>query len=143
MGLSITDQEIIDQYPRLTQREAAQIYDLALQINLGAPLSADNRLILEKYEGRGNQYSSGKIDEGLVHQFYTPYIIAKKMWDLAVHYGFVGGNICEPSFGTGRFFKFAPQNASLFGFDLDEMNFKIASALYPEAKLYHQEFETA
>lgn len=141
--INSSDQQIIDNYPKLTKKEAANNYETVMNIDYSKPLSAANRKSLEQYEGRGNVYDTEKLDEGLVHQFYTPYIVTKKMWDLAAHYGFKGGNVCEPSCGTGRFFKFAPEKTKFFGFDLDETNIKIASALYPDATLYKQEFETA
>ncbi len=139
----LTDEEIIAAYPKLSNKESAANYKSVMDIDLNSPLNKADRLILEQYEGRGNQYDTGKVDEGLVHQFYTPYIITKKMWDLAKHYGFTGGNVLEPSLGTGRFFKFAPKDTSLYGFDLDEKNILISKALYPNANLYFQEFETA
>ncbi len=144
MPISEIDQSIISSYPKLNPAAAKAIYDRALQIIANPPkeLTAADKVILEKYEGRGNNYQAGKIDEGLVHQFYTPYILCKKAYDLAVHYGFTGGKVLEPSCGTGRFFKYLP-GADLYGFDLDETNIKIASLLYPEAKFYKQEFETA
>lgn len=139
-----TDNEIIEAYPKLSKNQAYDFYHRTLEIlKAGGPQSADQRLTLEKYEGRGSMTGTGKIDEGLVHQFYTPYIVTKKMYDLAAFYGFRGGDICEPSCGTGRFFKFAPAGSRFTGFDLDETNFEIAKALYPQATLYKQEFETA
>lgn len=142
---SIIDQQIIDNYPKLSTKESLANYNESIEIinAYQSSLLPKQRLVLEKYEGRGNQYNAGKIDEGLVHQFYTPYIVTKKMWDLATYYGFNGGNVLEPSCGTGRFFKFAPKNTTLYGFDLDEINIKIAKALYPNATFYKQEFETA
>lgn len=148
MPVSEIDQNIIASYPKLNPAAASAIYDQTLEIITEPPkeLTPDQRLILEKYEGRGNNYTAGKIDEGLVHQFYTPYIVCKKAVDLAKHYGFKGGNVLEPACGTGRFFKYLKSDSDpveLYGFDLDEANVKIASLLYPDAKIYKQEFETA
>lgn len=140
-----SDLEILQIYKPLSKSEALVNYTAVLELLSNPPtqLTDAQRLQLEKYEGRGNQYSSGKIDEGLVHQFYTPYVLVKKAYDLAFKYGFTGGNICEPSCGTGRFFKFAPQGSILTGFDLDASNIEIAKFLYPNATFYQQEFETA
>lgn len=138
------DQEILSIYAKLSKADAAKVYQRTLEIvKNNEPLTPENRLILEKYEGRGSVLNTGKIDEGLVHQFYTPYIICKKMYDLAQFYGFRPGRILEPSCGTGRFFKFAPAGSELVGFDLDETNIEIAKKLYPKATFYKQEFETA
>lgn len=138
------DQGIMKTYAKLSKNEAANVYQRTLEIiRNNEPLTAENRLILEKYEGRGSVLNTGKVDEGLVHQFYTPYIVGKKMYDLAQFYGFRTGRILEPSCGTGRFFKFAPVGSELIGFDLDETNIQIAKKLYPGATFYKQEFETA
>lgn len=143
-GFAISDNGILADYPKLSKKEAYEVYNRVLQIiKDDEALTPENRLILEKYEGRGSVLNTGKIDEGVLHQFYTPYIVSKKMYDLARFYGFETGNICEPSCGTGRFFKYAPAGCNLTGFDLDETNIKIAQKLYPTATLYKQEFETA
>lgn len=144
MPISAADQQILNDNPRLTPAQAQSIYAQVTAFDLSLPLTPADRLLLEKYEGRGNNYQAGaKVDEGLVHQFYTPYILCKKAYDLAAHYGFTGGAITEPSCGTGRFFKFAQAGSTLTGFDVDKTNARIASALYPQATIYHQEFETA
>lgn len=137
------DQQIIANYPKLSKSQTIEIYNKTLEIIKSGTITEADKSILEKYEGRGSLVESGIVDEGMVHQFYTPYIVCKKMWDLAKHYGFSGGKVLEPSAGTGRFFKFAPAGTELHGFDLDETNIKIASALYPQASFHKQEFETA
>lgn len=143
-GAALSDQQIIQDYPRLTSAKATANYKLTLDIlATDEALSSENRKILEQYEGRGGRLDTGKVDESLVHQFYTPYIVCKKMFDLAAHYGFTGGNILEPACGTGRFFKFAPAGSVLTGFDLEQTNIKIATKLYANAALHQQSFETA
>lgn len=142
--LAMTDKQIMEKYPVPTKSEAERIYNESLTIiKAGGPKNDQEKYTLERYEGRGSMINTGKIDEGLLHQFYTPYVITKKMYELASHYGFNGGNILEPSCGSGRFFKFAPANSNLYGFDLDETNIEIVKALYPNVKSYKQEFETA
>ena len=138
------DNEIMVRYPRLTKQQVRNVYEQVNAILQNSEnINAQNRYILEQYEGLGSQTQTGIIDKGLLHQFYTPYIIAKKSYDLATHYGFKGGVIIEPSMGTGRFFKYAPSNSTLIGFDPDGKNVEIARLLYPDATIYQQEFETA
>lgn len=141
---ALTDLEIIYEYPRLTLGQASAIYDRTHEIlSRQLPLTPENVKTLEQYEGRGGRVDTGIIDESIVHQFYTPYLICKKMFDLARHYGFKGGTILEPACGTGRFFKFAPSGSQLIGFDLEKTNIDIAKRLYPSVTFYQQAFETA
>lgn len=139
------DDEIMAKYPRLTKQQVRNIYEQVSAILASGKdiVSEKERYILEQYEGLGSQTQTGIVDKGLLHQFYTPYIIAKKSYQLAEYYGFKGGVIVEPSMGTGRFFKFAPEGSTCIGFDPDEKNIQIAKLLYPDATIYKQEFETA
>lgn len=139
----LTDAQIMEIYPKLSKTQlihnSAQVETILSQ----SEFSAKDKYMLELYEGLGSQTQTGIIDKGLLHQFYTPYILAKKVFDLANKYGFTGGNILETSMGTGRFFKFAPANSKLFGFDPDKKNFEIVKILYPSAETYNEAFETA
>ena len=139
----MTDSEIISKYPRLTKSQVIEIYKQTNEILVSERLTGNDRYVIEQYEGLGSQTQTGKVDKGLLHQFYTPYVITKKMWDLAEHYGFKGGNVLEPAVGTGRFFKFVPKDTNLYAFDPDPVNAKILRKLYPGVTLYEKEFETA
>lgn len=141
------DQEILARYPKLTKQ---QVKDTAIKVEkiLTQPSTTEaDKYILEQYEGFGSQTHLNLTKEeqkGLLHQFYTPYIFVKKMMDIAVKYGFPkGGTILEPSMGTGRFFKYAPEGSSYIGFDPDKKNIEIAKRLYPDATIYNEAFETA
>lgn len=139
------DNKILERYPKLTKSEIVNVYNQVEAILGKEQYTDEDKYILEKYEGLGSQTATGVIDKGLLHQFYTPYIIAKKMWDLAFVYGVPKENpiVIEPSMGTGRFFKYAPEGSTCIGFDPDKKNVEIAKILYPNITVYEQEFETA
>lgn len=146
--VSENDTKIISDYPKLTKSRTTEIYHQVAKIvdSSKTKLSAEEKYALEMYEGLGSQITVGVIDKGLLHQFYTPYVICKKVYEIAEHYGVNLNskiNILEPAMGTGRFFKFAPKTANLFGFDPDATNFKIANLLYPNITAHQTEFETA
>lgn len=70
--------------------------------------------------------------------FYTPPEIAAVVNEALVQFGFKGGNILEPSMGTGHFFGTMPEplkGSSLFGVEKDSISGRIAKLLYPEAKI--------
>jgi len=143
-----SDNKIISDYPKLTKSRTTEIYYQVAKIvdSSKTKLSPDEKYLLETYEGLGSQTTVGVTDKGLLHQFYTPYVLCKKVYEIAEHYGINLNekiNVLEPAMGTGRFFKFAPKNANLFGFDPDATNFKIANLLYPNVTSYQTEFETA
>jgi hypothetical protein len=98
---------------------------------------------LSLYEGKGGQAANGEKGEGLLYEFYTPTWVVELMWQLARFHGYRNGSILEPSFATGRFFKEAPDESLVTGFEIDPVSFRIAQLLYPKAKLYNQYFETA
>ncbi len=139
------DGEILSRYPKLSKTEIVNVYNQVEAILGKEEYTAEDKYILEKYEGLGSQTATGIIDKGLLHQFYTPYIIAKKMWELGFIYGVPTENpiVIEPSMGTGRFFKYAPAGSTCIGFDPDKKNVEIAKILYPDITVYQQEFETA
>ncbi len=153
--LSISDEKIMNEYPSPTKKQAIELAEktkeiLSRKFVLDSLIPVDNtltneeRLILERYEGLGS--IKGIVDRGILHQYYTPFILAKKMWELAYLYGIPTDqkiSVIEPSAGTGRFFKFAPENSELIGFDTDKINNQITKLLYPNVLLNNIEFETA
>lgn len=102
-----------------------------------------DKALMRLYTGAGGKAKEGATGEGLLYEFYTPEWLAIKMWELAYAYGYDGGAVLEPSCGTGVFFETAPADVPLVGFESSEYSSTIAKALYPEAKVYNQYFETA
>lgn len=94
----------------------------------------------DKYEGTDK--GTGKL-----YEFFTPIQVVEKMWALAYHYGFKGGNILEPAIGSGRMLDFAPVGSTVTGFEINPENYKVAmdrlkkSEKFSNIWLYDQPFE--
>lgn len=98
------------------------------------------KVAVAENEGKGGDYSTSK---GL-DQYFTPSWICELMWDIAFLHGFKeNGTVFEPSVGNGRFLEFAPKQANVTGFEIDNEALSEAKAKYPKANLFNQYFETA
>lgn len=76
--------------------------------------------------------------------FYTPSVIAAAVGNALVQFGFQGGNVLEPSMGTGHFFGTMPEQlrgSRLFGVEKDSISGRIAKLLYPQADIQVKGFE--
>lgn len=116
----------------------------AMQVLSGLPEMSISDIL--KYEGKGGKGKEVGSDAGILTQFFTPDWIIDLMWRLVVHYGFKGGNVLEPSCGTGRFMYQVSKEIPIkkfYAFERDEELAKMAKVLVPEAEIYGQYFETA
>lgn len=109
-----------------------------------ADLQKSNQEILA-YEGKGSKGKDFGVDKGILYQYFTPDWLIELMWKLCIHHGFEGGNVLEPSCGTGRFMYYSPKDLNIYftAFELEEMLANNARQLCPEAIIYHGGFETA
>ena len=86
------------------------------------------------------------IEMSSLTAYYTSPEIATAMWDKIVESGFKGGNILDPSMGTGIFFETMPEdikkNSTLYGIELDTITGAIAKHLHQDATVLVQGFET-
>ena len=76
--------------------------------------------------------------------FYTPPEVAAVIHEALRGFGFNGGNVLEPSMGTGHFFGTMPEQlrgSRLFGVEKDSISGRIAKLLYPQAKIQIKGFE--
>ena len=76
--------------------------------------------------------------------FYTPPVVAAAVGEALVQFGFQGGNVLEPSMGTGHFFGTMPEQlrgSRLFGVEKDSISGRIAKLLYPQAEIQVKGFE--
>ncbi len=105
--------------------------------------SKDDIAYIQKYEGAGGQGSKGASGEGLLYEFYTPGYICELMYKLAIHYGYDGEYVLEPSLATGRIIKPFPDKSKVVGFEINPITKRIAEITYPEATIYEGYFETA
>ncbi len=76
--------------------------------------------------------------------FYTPPEVAASIGLSLMQFGFRGGNVLEPSMGTGNFFGTLPSpllGSSLYGVELDSLSGRIAGQLYQNADISITGFE--
>ncbi len=139
-------------------------------INLKKEATDEERKVLAKYVGWGglaqafdehnaawqNEYKELKDvlnDEeyaaakgSVLNAHYTSKTVIDGIYKALERFGVKGNNrILEPAMGTGNFFGFMPQEiadgAKLYGVELDRVTGKIATKLYPQAKIQIKGFE--
>ena len=130
----------------------------------------DEKKVLAKYVGWGglaqafdehntawqNEYKELKdvLDDeeyaaakgSVLNAHYTSKTVIDGIYNALTRFGVKGNNrILEPAMGTGNFFGFMPQEivdgAKLYGVELDRVTGKIATKLYPQAKIQIKGFE--
>jgi len=104
-------------------------------------LTIEEKNFLTYYSGYGGLEKFGASGKGLLYEYFTPSLIAKKMWALAYKHGFEEGMVLEPSCGIGEFIKYAPEQALVTGYEINATSAKIAKILYPEANIVLEPFE--
>ena len=109
------------------------------KINRFAKERDELKSLVTKEEYRAMEMSS-------LTAYYTSPEIATAMWDKIVESGFKGGNILDPSMGTGIFFETMPEdikkNSTLYGIELDTITGAIAKHLHQDGTVLVQGFET-
>lgn len=139
-------------------------------INSQKEATDDEKKVLAKYVGWGglaqafdehnvawqNEYKELKDvlnDEeyaaakgSVLNAHYTSKTVIDGIYKALTRFGVKGNNrILEPAMGTGNFFGFMPQEvadgAKLYGVELDRVTGKIATKLYPQAKIQIKGFE--
>ncbi|MDY4813474.1 MAG: N-6 DNA methylase, partial [Ruminococcus sp.] len=76
--------------------------------------------------------------------FYTPKTVISAVYKALENIGFKGGNILEPSCGTGHFIGMLPdsmQDSKFYGVELDTVSAGIAKQLYQKSSISAQPFE--
>lgn len=83
--------------------------------------------------------------ENTMTAFYTSHEIIGAVYDGLKSIGFDGGNILDPSAGTGNFFGAMPsemrEKSKLYGVELDSVSAKIAKQLYQSANITEGAYE--
>ena len=139
-------------------------------INSKKEATDDEKKVLAKYVGWGglaqafdehnvawqNEYKELKdvlsVEEyaaakgSVLNAHYTSKTVIDGIYKALTRFGVKGNNrILEPAMGTGNFFGFMPQEiadgAKLYGIELDRVTGKIATKLYPQAKIQIKGFE--
>ena len=103
--------------------------------------SSEEKVFIRKYSGYGGLDKYGKGGKGSFFEYYTPTEIIERMWGLAYKYGYDNGSVLETSVGRGEFFRYAPKDARLVGYEISEYSGKICKILYPTAEINIQPFE--
>ena len=90
------------------------------------------------------EYAAAK--GSVLNAHYTSKTVIDGIYNALKLFGVKGNNrILEPAMGTGNFFGFMPQEiasgAKLYGVELDRVTGKIATKLYPQAKIQIKGFE--
>ena len=139
-------------------------------INSKKEATADEKKVLAKYVGWGglaqafdehnlawqNEHKELKdvlsVEEyaaakgSVLNAHYTSKTVIDGIYNALFRFGVKGNNrILEPATGTGNFFGFMPKEiadgAKLYGVELDKITGKIATKLYPQAKIQIKGFE--
>jgi hypothetical protein len=103
--------------------------------------TAAEKEFIKRYSGYGGLEKFGAEGKGLLYEYYTPSLIAEKMWALAYKYGYKSGSVLEPAAGIGEFVKYAPCQACVTAYEINPYSAKILKILYPEAKVFQNYFE--
>ncbi len=90
------------------------------------------------------EYAAAK--GSVLNAHYTSKTVIDGIYNALTRFGVKGNNrILEPATGTGNFFGFMPkeiaEGAKLYGVELDKITGKIATKLYPQAKIQIKGFE--
>lgn len=111
-----------------------------------ADIDADMKQFIKNYSGYGGltKYMDeiSAADKGIMWEFFTPPLIAQKMWALAYKYGYSGGSVMEPSAGVGEFIQYAPEQSNVSAIELNRYSARICKLLYPEINLTQGKFES-
>ena len=86
-------------------------------------MTGRDRDALARYTG------SGGIGDSL-SEFYTPPAVASAMWDMLRNAGFAGGEVLEPSCGTGVYAHTAPEGTRLAMVEMQPTSARIARILH-------------
>lgn len=105
-------------------------------------LTTEEKNFVSYFSGYGGLEKYGATGKGLLYEYFTPSMIAEKMWGLAYKYGFNGGRVLEPSCGIGEFIKYAPDQELVSGYEINETSAKICRILFPKADIQTKYFET-
>ena len=97
-------------------------------------MTVEDRTALARYTGRGG------IGDSL-NEFYTRPDVAAAMWAMLRNHGFEGGEVLEPSCGTGVFLQTAPADAHVVGVEMDPTSSRIATILHPSHEVRNASLE--
>lgn len=94
---------------------------------------------------RAEEKREEKTGKNILTSFFTPDKLCEIVWAFALHYSDNKENptVLEPSFGNGQLIKYAPNKSLVTGFEINKEYYDSVVKLFPQAKLYLNEFTTA
>lgn len=85
--------------------------------------------------------------QSVLNAHYTSPEIIGSIYKVLQHMGFKGGNVLEPTYGSGNFIGLMPEGMAAaskwYGSELDPVTSKIGKFLYPDAQLLESGFQDA
>lgn len=103
--------------------------------------------IIDELDPDGKRGVLSAINRAALTSYYTPTAVAKTLNDFVELAGFKGGNMLDPSMGSGIFegtmSKAVQQHTMIHGIELDWLTGQIARNLYPDANVLVTGYEQA
>lgn len=103
--------------------------------------------IIDDLDPNGERGVLSAINRAALTSYYTPTAVAKVMNGFVEQAGFKGGNMLDPSMGSGVFEGTMPkdiqQRTMIHGIELDWLTGQIARSLYPDANVLVTGYEQA
>ena len=103
--------------------------------------------IIDELDPDGKRGVLSAINRAALTSYYTPTAVAKTLNDFVELAGFKGGNMLDPSMGSGIFegtmSKAVQQSTMIHGIELDWLTGQIARNLYPDANVIVTGYEQA
>lgn len=103
--------------------------------------------IIDELDPDGKRGVLSAINRAALTSYYTPTAVAKTLNDFVELAGFKGGNMLDPSMGSGIFegtmSKAVQQRTMIHGIELDWLTGQIARNLYPDANVLVTGYEQA
>lgn len=91
-----------------------------------------------------DEYNAARASVNNAH--FTSPMVVRFIWQALQHMGFTGGRIIEPSAGVGHFLGCMPAEVAatsrLFAVEIDSISAGITQALYPDATVYANGFQS-
>lgn len=150
-------------------RAAANISAIECMVEIGNnPATPEQQEVLAEYVGWGGlpgifdeskdewQAERGQLKEltseqeyaamraSTLNAHYTSVPVVNALWNALTSAGYDGkGDVLEPSCGTGHFIGAGPVEQNVTGVEIDPFTARIASKLYPQARILNTGFENA
>jgi hypothetical protein len=103
-------------------------------------MTDEDKVLLRQYEGAGGLGSEDASVHGTLYEFYTPWNVTKKVWEIVDKYIPGSKSVLEPSAGIGRFAEDRPNDTFTLN-EYDDISSRISGILHPGADIKHGAFQ--